>query len=75
MIASSNTANTSMQTTTSGDPPGLHGRLTVRPAGPHDRAALTEQLARLLVRAQSDAPTELAMPLGPDDFESASRGM
>ncbi len=73
MIASSNTANTSMQTTTSGDSPGLHGRLTVLPAGPHDRAALTEQLARLLVRAQSDAPTELAVALGPADFESASR--
>jgi hypothetical protein len=73
MIASGNTANTSMQTTTSGDTPGLHGRLTVLPAGPRDRAALTEQLARLLVRAQSDAPTSLGTALGPNDFASASR--
>jgi hypothetical protein len=73
MIASGNTANTSMQTTTTGEAPGLHGRLTVLPAGPKDRAALTEQLARLLVRAQSDAPTELGVALGPDDLESASR--
>jgi hypothetical protein len=74
MIASgNNTANTSMQTTTTGEAPGLHGRLTVLPAGPQDRAALTEQLARLLVRAQSDAPTVLGVALGPDDLASASR--
>jgi hypothetical protein len=57
----------------SGELPGLHGRLTVIPAGPNDRAALTEELARLLVRARSDAPTVLSSAVGPDDFAAATR--
>lgn len=56
-----------------GELPGLHRRLTVLPATPSDRAALTEQLARLLVRAQSDAPTSPSMALGPSDLAAASR--
>src|SRR5262245_16429222 len=63
--------STSTYSSTSGDLPGLHGRLTVLPAAPRDRAALTEQLARLLVRAESDAPTELSVALGPEDFKAA----
>ncbi len=43
------------------------------PAAPRDRAELTEQLARLLVRAESDAPTELSVALGPEDFKAAMR--
>jgi hypothetical protein len=58
---------------TSGELTGLHGRLTVIPANPRDRAALTEQLARLVVRARDDAPTSLSMALGPVDFAAASR--
>jgi hypothetical protein len=58
---------------TSGELPGLHGRLTVIPANPSDRAALTEQLARLLVRVRSDAPTSLSSSMGPDDFVAATR--
>ena len=61
-----------MHTSDSGDLPGLHGRLTVLPAGPRDRAALTEELARLFVRAASDAPTELSIALGPTDLARAS---
>jgi hypothetical protein len=57
----------------SGDLPGLHGRLTVLPANPRDRAALTEQLARLLVRAQGDAPVSPSMAIGPTDFAAACR--
>ena len=49
--------STSSYSSTTGDLPGLHGRLTVLPAAPRDRAGMTEQLARLLVRADSDAPT------------------
>jgi hypothetical protein len=58
---------------TSGDLTGLHGRLTVIPANPGDRAALTEQLARLVVRARSDAPTTLSMAVGPADFVAATQ--
>jgi hypothetical protein len=63
--------STSTHSSTSGDLPGLHGRLTVLPAAPRDRAEMTEQLARLLVRADSDAPTELSVTRGPDDFRGA----
>ncbi len=73
MSASSTTETTSTHMSTSGELPGLHGRLTVIPANPRDRAALTEQLARLLVRAQSDAPTSPSLALGPVDFAAASR--
>jgi hypothetical protein len=58
---------------TSGELPGLHGRLTVLPAGPRDRAALTEQLARLLLRARDDARTSPSVALGSADFASVSR--
>ncbi len=58
---------------TSGDLTGLHGRLTVIPANPGDRAALTEQLARLVMRARSDAPTTLSMAIGPADFVAATQ--
>lgn len=58
---------------TSGELPGLHGRLTVIPASPDDRAAVTEQLARLLERVRSDAPTTLSTAFGPADFAAASR--
>jgi hypothetical protein len=64
---------TSTHTSTAGDLPGLHGRLTVLPAAPRDRAALTGQLARLLMRAENDAPTELSVALGPDDLMAASQ--
>src|SRR4029450_6864304 len=53
--------NTSTHTSNPGELPGLHGRLTVLPAEPRDRATMTEQLARLLLRAQDDAPTELSV--------------
>jgi len=71
--ASSTTDTTSTQMSTTDELPGLHGRLTVLPAGPHDRAELTERLARLVARAQGDAPTSPSIALGPDDFEAASR--
>jgi hypothetical protein len=58
---------------TSAELPGLHARLTVLPAAPRDRAALTEELARLYMRAQSDAPTSLSVAVGPSDFAAASR--
>src|SRR5262245_50189416 len=53
--------------------PGLHGRMTVLPAGPQDRAELTERLARLVNRAQGDVPLEPSVAPGPDDLGSASR--
>ena len=65
--------NTSTHTSNPGELPGLHGRLTVLPAEPRDRASLTEQLARLLLRAQDDAPTELSVALGPSDLSAATR--
>ncbi len=65
--------NTSTHTSNPGELPGLHGRLTVLPADPRDRAALTEQLARLLVHAEDDAPTELSVALGPGDLSTACR--
>jgi type VI protein secretion system component VasF len=65
--------DTSTHTSNPGELPGLHGRLTVLPAGPHDRDELTEHLARLLVRAADDAPTELSLTLGPADLEAAAR--
>jgi hypothetical protein len=65
--------NTSTHTSNPGELPGLHGRLTVLPAEPRDRSALTEQLARLLLRAEDDAPTELSVALGPSDLSAASR--
>jgi hypothetical protein len=71
--ASSTTDTTSTHMSTTGELPGLHGRLTVLPAGPHDRAALTERLARLVARAQGDAPTAPSIALGPDAFSAASR--
>jgi hypothetical protein len=58
---------------TSAELPGLHARLTVLPAASRDRAALTEDLARLYLRAQSDAPTSLSVAAGPADFAAASR--
>jgi hypothetical protein len=63
----------STHSSTTGDLQGLHGRLTVLPAAPRDRAQLTEQLARLLVRAESDAPTELSVALGPEDYRSVTK--
>jgi hypothetical protein len=72
-IASSTTVNTSTHLSPSGELPGLHGRLTVLPAGPRDRAVLTEQLARLLVRVESDAPTSASVALGPGAFASTAR--
>jgi len=71
--ASSTTDTTHAHMSTSGELTGLHGRLTVIPAGPADRAALTEQLARLMMRARDDAPTSVAMALGPTDFAAATR--
>jgi hypothetical protein len=65
--------DTSTHTSNSGELPGLHGRLTVLPAGPRDRAQLTEHLARLLMRASLDAPTELSVALGPPDLSAAAR--
>ena len=65
--------NTSTHTSNPGELPGLHGRLTVLPAEPRDRATMTEQLARLLLRAQDGAPTELSVALGPADLSAASR--
>lgn len=73
MSASNTTVNTSTQMSTSGELPGLHGRLTVLPADPQDRAALTETLARLLLRARHDAPTSLSVALGPVEFAAACR--
>jgi hypothetical protein len=65
--------DTSTHTSNPGELPGLHGRLTVLPAGPHDRDELTEHLARLLVRAADDAPTELSLAVGPPDLDAAAR--
>ena len=64
--------STSTHTSTPGELPGLHGRLTVLPAGPADRPLLTEHLARLLVRASTDAPTELSSARGPADLRAAA---
>ena len=50
MSASNTTDTPTTHMSTSGELPGLHGRLTVIPANPDDRAAVTEQLARLLER-------------------------
>jgi hypothetical protein len=73
VVAAASTVNTSTHMSTSGELPGLHGRLTVLPASPRDRAAVTEQVARLLLRAESDAPTEASLALGPADYRAASR--
>ena len=71
MNASSTTDTTHAHMSTSGELTGLHGRLTVIPAGPADRAALTEQLARLVMRARDDAllvrPGTAGLPGAPDD--------
>ncbi|HEX6421466.1 MAG TPA: hypothetical protein VFZ77_23385 [Acidimicrobiales bacterium] len=73
MTASNNSESTPTHMSTSGELPGLHGRITILPAGPRDRAAVTEQLARLLARAQRDAPTSPSIALGPVDFAAACR--
>src|SRR4029450_9430219 len=65
--------STSPHSSTTGDLQGLHGRLTVLPAAPRDRAQLTEELARLLVRAESDAPTELSVALAPEDYRPPTK--
>jgi DNA repair exonuclease SbcCD ATPase subunit len=52
---------------------GLHARLTVLQAGARERPELTERLARLIVRAASDAPTSPSLALGPADLRSAAR--
>src|SRR5918994_90634 len=63
---------TSTHTGTSGDLPGLHGRLTVLPSEPRERAALTEQILRLMAptggTADNGAPSP---PLRPDDYRAA----
>ena len=53
--------------------PGLHGRLTVLPAAPNDRAEVTENLARLLARAGVDVPTRPSDAAGPERFAATSR--
>ena len=73
MNASNTSGTPTTHMSTSGELPGLHGRLTVIPANPDDRAAVTEQLARLLERARTDAPTTLSTAFGPADFDAASR--
>jgi hypothetical protein len=71
--APSTTDTTSIHMSTTPDLPGLHGRLTVLPAAPRDRATLTAELARLLLRAETDVPTSLSVALGPADFAAAGR--
>jgi len=61
------------QTTRTSGLAGLHGRLTVLPAAPDDRAALTERLARLLARAGVRVPTTPSIAVGPKDFVAASQ--
>ena len=73
MSASSTTDTTSTHMNITGELPGLHGRLTVLPAGPDDRAELTERLARLMARVRGAAPTSPSISIGPDDFAAASR--
>lgn len=69
-----------METPTETPPPrppsdqsSLHPRLTVLQAAADERALLTEQLARLLVRAADDAPTTPSQAFGPDEFQAAVR--
>jgi uncharacterized protein YciI len=50
----------------------LHPRLTILQAATDERARLTEHLARLLVRAASDAPTSPSVAIGPDDYRAAA---
>jgi hypothetical protein len=52
---------------------GLHPRLTVLQAAADERRTLTERLARLLVRAADDAPTEPSCAFGHDDLVAAAR--
>lgn len=59
--------------TTSGELPGLHARLTVLPAHPRDRVALTEDLARLVTRAHAEVPLTPSIALGPVDLAAAGR--
>ena len=73
MSASSTTDTTSTHMNITGELPGLHGRLTVLPAGPDDRAELTERLARLMARVRGAAPTSPSIAIGPADFTAASR--
>ena len=47
--------------------------MTVLPAGPDDRAELTERLARLMARVRGAAPTSPSIAIGPADFTAASR--
>jgi len=73
VTASNTSEGTSTHMSTSGELPGLHGRITILPADSRDRAAVTEQLARLLARARDDAPTSPSLALGPRDFAAACR--
>ena len=73
MSASSTTDTTSTHMSITGELPGLHGRITVLPAAPADRAELAERLARLAARARHDAPTTLSVAFGPDDLATASK--
>jgi chromosome segregation ATPase len=68
---------TAVETPTESPPPGplssLHPRLTVLQAAANERARLAEHLARLLVRADDDAPTQPSQAVGPDDLLTAAR--
>ncbi|HET6949094.1 MAG TPA: hypothetical protein VFI47_01880, partial [Acidimicrobiales bacterium] len=63
---------TSTHTGTSGNRPGLHGRLTVLPSSPRERARLTEEIARILAPSPEESAA-VDVALGPDDYRAAGR--
>ena len=57
MSASSTTDTTSTHMTTTGELPGLHGRLTVLPAGPRDRHVTPLQFGDLTEMPRDRVPS------------------
>jgi hypothetical protein len=53
--------------------PGLHGRLTVLPSEPRERAALTEQILRLMAPSGASGNGAPGPALGPEDYRAAGR--